>query len=443
MNIINILNSLLIKLKLREEGSVPVDTVTKGYAPYEELDGKRTTKLGLVFVIIMVIAGIWQGQVLLRSIQATIHPPENLSTCFRDAVTRSGLPVNVTYDYSYSTYGTDSINFGGYNSNTFREEGCRYSEIEINQKFPPIYAMIQPMTLELDALGKERSIAQSELWKLKNTKDTQQQNYNTSLFENISGSNQAVYSSSSISGVLSAVEDRIATLEKVISAKESDIRTKQDEIRQILVGSASVLENVARDYENEIRFLELKRFVTSFLLLAPLVWFTVRRYFRAKNTRSEYSIIWGGAALISSLLFGQVMVVFVYRILPKRLLEALAEFLYSILQSFEFLVIILQWLGFILIPLFFGFLVYKIQKKFYNPLAVAMRSIKEGKCPKCAMKIKDSMVHCPMCSFNLRVTCPTCSATSVCFAKYCETCGKDIPDQLPEKQAEAPQVVTQ
>lgn len=440
MNIINTFNALLIKLKLREEGGSPVDTVTKGYAPYEELDGKRTTKLGMVFVIIMVIAGIWQGQVLLRSIQATIHPPENLSTCFRDAVTRSGLPIKVTYDYSYGTYGDYSvpINYKGYS-----EPACRFSEIEINQKFPSLYAMIQPMVLELDSLDKERSVAQSELWKLKNTKDTQQQNYNTSLFENISGSNQVVYSSSSISGVLSAVEDRIATLERVIGARESGIRTKQDEIRQILVGSASVLENVARDYENEVRFLELKRFVTSFLLLAPLAWFTVRRYFRAKNTRSEYSVIWAGAALIATLLFGQVMVVFVYRILPKRLLEAFAQFLYSILQSFEFLVIILQWLGFILIPLFFGFLVYKIQKKFYNPLAVSMRSIKEGKCPKCAMKIKDSMVHCPMCSFNLRVTCPTCSSTSVCFAKYCETCGKDIPEQLPEKQAEASQVVTQ
>lgn len=426
------LSTILIKLKLKEVD--PLDQgVTQGYAPYEELDGKQTTKLGMIFVVIMVIAGLWQGQVLLHSIQTTINPPENLSSCFSDAVNRSGLSITVSRDYSYSEYGGRQYN--GYSSSyaPAYDEGlnrCRYSIIEVERNFPALYDSVRPKIELLSRLNSEVSTANSELWKEKNNKNTQQQNYNTSLFENMSGSERAVYSASTISGTLVVAEDRIAILEKLIASKQSEIRTAQEEIKQTLVQSSLLLESVASDYENDVRFLELKRFLTSFFLLAPLAWFTLRRYFKAKNTRSEFAIIWGGAALIATLLFSQVLVVFVYRILPKRLLAEIAQFLASLIQSFDFLIIIFQWLGFILIPLFFGYLVYKIQKKFYNPLAVSMRSIKDGKCPKCTMKIKDSMVHCPMCSFNLRVSCQSCSSTSVCFAKYCETCGKAIPEQV-------------
>jgi len=45
------------------------------YAPYEEIDAKRTSKLGYFFLILMVIFGIWQGNNLLSSIQESIDPP--------------------------------------------------------------------------------------------------------------------------------------------------------------------------------------------------------------------------------------------------------------------------------------------------------------------------------------------------------------------------------
>ncbi len=427
MNIPPVLNNLLIRLKLKEVDPLEVG-INKGYAPYEELDGKRTTTLGMVFVVIMVIAGIWQGQVLLRSIQATIHPLENLSQCFSDAVSRSGLPIVVSNDYSYSTYGSRPQNYyDSYSYNNGNTPQCQYSSIETKHGFNSLYESLKPDLLVISNLDKEISDLQNQLWNEKNKKSTNQQDYNTSLYENMSGTGQPVYSSSTLSGSLVVTEDRITTLTNLSAQKTAERDSKVGAIKQKLVAASKTLEDVVGEYDNRIRFLELERFLTSFILLAPLAWFTMRRYFKAKNTRSEYSIIWAGAALIATLLFSQVMVVFVYRILPKRLIAELIDIFSALLHSFAFLVIILQWLGFILIPLFFGYLVYKIQKKFYNPLAVAMRAIKEGKCPKCSMKIKDAMVHCPMCSFDLRVVCPSCSSTSVCFAKFCEKCGKALP----------------
>jgi hypothetical protein len=419
MNIPISLNTILVALKLKD--ATPLEEgVTNGYAPYEELDAKRTTKLGMAFVIIMVVAGIWQGQVLLGSIEETIRPPESLSACFSDAVNRSGLPIRI--NRSSSLY---YENRGSYGSTA-----CYYSALEVKRGFPALYDSIKPKIEKLSIVNTELSIAYSNLSKEKNNKNTQQQNYNTSLFENISGKDQTVYSSSSIATTLVLAEDGIMVLEKLIATQQLEVQSIQNEIKQTIVRSSSLLEFVASDYDSAIRLVELKRFLISFLILTPLVWFTMRRYFAAKNTRSPYSIIWGGSALISAILFGQVLIVLVYKIIPESLLEKTTQLLSELFQSFEFLVIVLQWLGFVLIPLFFGCLVYKIQKKFYNPLAVAVRSIKEGKCPKCTMKIKDSMIHCPMCSFGLRVQCQSCPSTSVCFARYCEGCGKSISEQI-------------
>lgn len=392
----------------------------------------------MVFVVIMVLAGIWQGQALLQSIQDTIRPPEKLSSCFSSAVSMSGLPIIVNNTYSYSTRNTSYYydDLAYYNANS-KSSACVYSSIEVNQKFPELFESIKPQLENLSLLQTERSQLNSDLRAARNNKYTQQNNYDTSLLENISGGKEDVYSSADVAVTLTLSELRISELERAVYAKDLEINSIQSSIKQRFAQSASVLQNVVADYDNELRILELKRFIISFVLLSPLVWFTMKRYFSSKKSRSEFSVIWGGAALIASVLFAQVLVIFVYRILPKRLLEQLMELLASVLQSFQFLIVLLQWLGFILIPLFFGYLVYKIQKKFYNPLAVAMRAIKEGKCPRCTMKIRDSMVFCPMCSYNLRVTCPSCSSSSVCFAKYCETCGKNIPDESDTSKVEA------
>jgi hypothetical protein len=236
-------------------------------------------------------------------------------------------------------------------------------------------------------------------------------------------SSSSVYSPSNLGTVLYTKEEQMQDLRSRISVLESEISLQTVEIKRVILAKLEDLRAVADEFNTLLRWLELKRFLVSIILLAPLAFFTIRRYFRAKNERSEYAIIWSAVALISTILSAQLFVVFAYKILPHQFIEAVARMFVALFSQFAFLLVLLQWLALILVPLFFAFLVYIIQKKYYNKDAVMMRALKDGKCPRCSMKIKDQMVFCPSCSYELRKPCETCKHTSISYARFCEQCG--------------------
>jgi hypothetical protein len=215
-------------------------------------------------------------------------------------------------------------------------------------------------------------------------------------------------------------------LEARISSKDTEITEVTSQIKTMVLVKKSDILLVADEYTSMLKWVELKRFLVSILLLAPLAFFTLRRYFRAKNERSEYAIIWAAVALVSTILSTQILVVFAYRIIPHSLIAALIAYLGHLFNAFSFLLVLLQWLGLILVPLFFGYLVYRIQKRYYNKEAVVMRALKDGKCPQCSLKIKDNMVFCPSCSYALRKPCQNCKHTSISYARFCEECGSSF-----------------
>lgn len=401
-----------------------------GYAPHEDFESKRTTKLGMIFVIIMVISGVWQGQMLFDAVSSSITPPQQLSSCYSTLVSESGSMITVSRDsssrysnYSYQNIGTGYDDYDTYGNRMYRAPECVYTDIENKYAISALYNDVSPLFSKRSELQKESNTLERQLSDVRYSSNSVRDTYNTSLFETMTQSGSGVYSSSTLGYVLRTKEDQIKELENLIASKKVEINTINSSIKSKIAEKLSSLQSVANEFNAKLRWLELKRFLVSIVLLAPLAFFTLRKYFRSKNVRSEYAIIWAGIALISTILSTQLLVVFVYRILPRRILAAIAEFLTTIFQTFTFLFVVLQWLGLILVPLFFAFLVYKIQKKYYNKEAITMRALKDGKCPQCSMKIKDSMVFCPSCSLALRKSCASCKHTSTSYARYCEECG--------------------
>jgi hypothetical protein len=421
------IKTFINRLLSRNQGSVD-GVAPQGFAQNEEFESKRTTKLGMVFVIIMVITGIWQGQSLFSAVSATITPPAQLSTCFFTLVRESGQNIPIDYDSSSysSAYSYSSVRYGvngydGYNNGA--TPVCAYNDIEKKYTIESLYAMVSPLIAKRNDVSREKSTLESKLSTLRYSSNSVRDTYNTALFESIAERSGPVYSTSTLNVSLRSKEAEMQDLQTRIDSYTTEISAMTEQIRATVGTKISDIRNVADEFNTRLKWLEFKRFLVSILLLAPLAFFTIRRYFRAKNERSEFAIIWSAVALISTILSTQLLVVFAYRILPHRLIQVIAEMFATIFSQFAFLFVLVQWFALILVPLFFGFLVYKIQKKYYNKEAVMMRALKDNKCPRCTLKVKDQMVFCPSCSYVLRKTCASCKHTSISYARYCEECG--------------------
>ncbi len=403
-------------------------TAPQGYAPHEEFESKRTTKLGMVMVVVMIVTGLWQGQNVLNAINSSITPPESLSYCFFTLVQEGGLSITVNRDKSAirSPYSYQNAYTSGSDGSD-----CSYSEIEKKYGVPALYDTVSAMLSNRSRLYKERSDLESTLRNSTKSNGTLQNSYNTSLLETMSATGEVVYSQDQLAERLRSQQMEVNALQAKLDQKNTEIQELSDEIKTTIFNQRNSLDSAATDFNNRVRWLELKRFIVVAVLLFPLMFFGLRRYFRAKNERSEFAIIWGGVAVIFTLLSAQVFVIFAYKILPRGFVEALATFFATIFSQFKILFVLAQWGAFVLIPLFFGYIVYTIQKKYYNKQAVIMRALKDGKCPQCSMKIKDQMVHCPSCSYALRKACTSCQHSSISYARYCESCGTMFNESAP------------
>lgn len=349
---------------------MPADGVLKNV----EIDSKRTSKLGYFFLILMVWFGVWQGANLLSSIQSSLYEPQPLSSCFYNVQSRiSNITSSAPYDLVKPYY------TGYYESN------CTYSQLEISQNFPAFYDQISTkLRQESDLKIKVQDLE----YKISNATYNRDIDINTAKKD------------------LETAKAELAIVSKDVT---DAVKLKKYDIQAIEDG-----------YNKSINVFNLEKFALSFVLVFPLFYLAYRKYFKEKDKNSEYAVIWAGVFAIFSLIFAWVILEFIYKIFPKEILAKIIEFF----KEFGFLLVAFNWLSFILVPLFFGFLIYIIQKKFYNEKAVAIRAIKNGECPKCASKYDKAMNFCPVCAYQYKNKCTNCGEMRMIGANYCQSCGK-------------------
>ncbi len=378
----------------------------EAYAPNEEIDAKRTSMLGYFFLILMVIFGVWQGNNFLSALQNSLTPPQLNSSC---------LSVLATYaddnSFGYSSYGY----YGGYDNGV----QCNFSEREIALGIKSTYEAVLPTITSIRGAEKNISDLNAQISNKKYNRTQTVSDYEVSLLESIANSNGTAFDRNALrSGVISQ-DDQIATLQTMLSKEESRKQTLVNSAKAMVQPHKSAIKQAEDDYSHEYTVYQLEQFLLSLLFVAPLFYFLWRRYHAAKEARSEYAIIWGGMLATVSLIFAQIILVFIYVILPHKILQIV----FALLAKMKFVWAILYWLGFILVPLFFGYLIYLIQKKFYNKRAVMMRALKSGHCSRCSLKIDQTMNHCPVCGHALKTKCISCGQMSTSGGAYCDSCG--------------------
>ena len=386
------------------------ESENQAYAPNEEIDVKRTSKLGYFFLILMVLFGLWQGNSFLGALKRSIDSPQPNSAC----LSYLAQFAQITLEHGYS-YGYDYYDFRAQ-----KEDGsCSFSERETALGLDKVYAQILPLRTELDQLTEETQQLQYQISTLENRRRDTTSEYQASLLEDVAKEEVPVFDQDNLQQNITEGGNEIQTLETTIEQKKARMQTLEQSMRAKAVSSVALIQQADAEYGHELTVVEFERFLLSCLFTGPLFFLVWYRYNRSRRLRSEYAIIWGGLVAVVSLIVAEILLTFVYEVLPKHILQQL----WALLDEIKILWAVLYWLGFILVPLFFGFLIYIIQKKFYNKRAVMMRALKSEHCPNCSFKINHTMNNCPVCGYTLKSKCTTCSGMSMDGGSFCQVCG--------------------
>lgn len=376
------------------------------FAPYEEIDAKRTSKLGYFFLILMVIFGVWQGNNFLSALQASIGTPERNSYCLDTLAKFAGNKQDYGYYYS------------GYNS-YYNGDSCVFSERERQLGLDKVYLDNEPLLNSL-------KVADDDIYRIQNEINSAQYNrnqiatdYQLSLLESIAATQGAVFNQDSLQTGIVTQDEYLRQLQFALDKTNSNKTALENRLTSAITPFYETIEKARREYKHEVTVNEFLQFLVALLLIVPLFVFVWHRYHQSKDQRSEFAVIWGGLVATAGIMLAQVLLMFIYEILPKQILEQI----FALLAQIKILWALLYWLGFILVPLFFGYLIYLIQKKFYNKQAIMMRAVKNAHCPNCSMKTHIGMNNCPVCGYKLKEYCKSCGAMTMSGGSFCEVCG--------------------
>jgi hypothetical protein len=192
-----------------------------------------------------------------------------------------------------------------------------------------------------------------------------------------------------------------------------------DAIRGTASGFETERQRAKELYLSAYNWYRIKVFLLSLLFVLPLFLYALRRYFSWKREDSPYTIIVGALLGAFSVLLLQVVGMFLYEIIPRRIIQLLIEFF----TQFAFLRYVLYYGSVLLVIVLFGGIVYYIQKTVFSREAVALRSLKDRKCPICSFSIDLSMKHCPKCGHRLQSECASCHGMRFEDLPVCHQCG--------------------
>lgn len=213
-----------------------------------------------------------------------------------------------------------------------------------------------------------------------------------------------------------------------------------------LIPSVSILEGyddyVAYVNANKEGFIEAKKsyafwqpfkaYGHMLIFVLPLLIFFGYFYRRAKRkqlAQIEYNpvvkIISAHIALILALPLVWYTLGLIYHVLPKTLLKRLIEFLVEI-----GLLSLLNYVAILLVVLFFGGLIYWIQKRTLKQKMAVKKTknykklISWSQCFECEYKIDYTKPFCPFCGVSLHEECASCGEKMNVHERFCSSCGK-------------------
>jgi predicted RNA-binding Zn-ribbon protein involved in translation (DUF1610 family) len=359
---------------------------------YEEISEKKTSKLGYIFLIIMVVLIIGFGEVILSDVKKIPEKPVPPSSC-----------ISISIE----------------NLSIFRSICSRFNETDKTFGLDIKYNRIKPSLREITSFNMDIRANEHEIRFLENTMGGSKKDYDLSLQEKMAGEDAIID--------MPEIKNKITESQSQINALRSEnslLREKRNTvILKIKDSVLSLQESYGETYEHyKVRnaWYKLKIFFLTFIFVVPFFVFSLYYYFRLKKKNSPYAVILTATTTAFSILFLQVVGVFLYDIL----LKAWLGMVFSIFWELPFVRYIVYYGSVILIIVLFGGTVYYIQKKVFDPKKVAARRMKDKKCPKCSFSVDSQYHFCPSCGLQLKEICKNCEKMKVRYLSHCPHCGE-------------------
>ncbi len=384
----------------------------------EELSEKQTTKLGYFLLFCMFGAIISTAQWSLSIIQNIPTAPTNIPSCVENMLSFFD-EVNTSHNRYYrDTYSYDYSYRDGYNSCTLISENPKYD-------LTAAYDTLLPAYNQWMSIAQSLSDLQSELSTLESQERNTQNNYNTSLTEDIANRQNRVYDSTVVSTNLQYIKTQKVTINTKISELTTSLATLKAQNRT-QVSDLKLRVDVAEESYRKAYLLYKFIIAVLSLLFSGMVFAVLYKFYvRYKLTNSPHTVIFSVATFAYGIILLQVLLMFLWDIIPHKLLGILLGWI-SIFTPLLFLV---QFLWPVIIIAIFGFLVYRIQKRLYSPQNILKRFVSDKKCPNCGNAVDITKPYCPLCAHEVQIHCPKCQALTLKGMPYCSGCGADMHEE--------------
>ena len=366
-----------------------------GIEEYEEIAEKRTSKLGNFVLIILAIFLLIIGQKVFSDVknipQAPVRPADCVSTYFE--------PVRL-----------QRINYSPI---------CRFSELDRKFNIENNFNDIEPQINNIISLNKDISGIESRIRENERETDRLLGRYDVSLLEEIAEEEALLIDKSGTKADIALLDSETAELERELAVKTKQRNSKIESLNPKLLVLKNSYDQAMDYYKTKQAWYNFKVFLLKLAFVLPLFGLSLVYYFRLKRKNSPHTIIAGSVLAASSLLFAQILLIFLYEILP---MEWLVRVFRAIMEIAALKYIIYYGTALFGVAIFGG-IVYYIQKNVFDDKKAAIRRLKDNKCPNCSFSLNPFFEFCPKCGTRLKSPCSACGKMKIKDLPYCPYCG--------------------
>lgn len=373
------------------------EQTSDGLESYEEVAEKKTTSLGYFLILLMAVFLIIVAQTVFSDLKKTVKLPSAPAYCLSSVIN-----VEALKSLSY-------------------KQSCAFGEIDREFDLDKKYAAISESVGEIVEINIQISGLNSNL-SLTNRKIKEfESQYNLSLQEKIANE-QVLYNRSGLQASIKSYRSEADSTSSQISSLASERDRKISNISGALSALGLDYKKAKDRYETDVAWYKVKQFFLMLIFVLPFFVVSTGAYLRLKRKNSPYTIIATGVLMASSLLLMQITLVFLYQILPREWIERIIKFF----RATPFMRYVLYYGSVLVLIGVFGGLVYFIQKRVFNPKKVAIRRLKDSKCPGCSFTVNPFLDFCPKCGLVLKEKCPKCGVLKVAHLPFCSACGQRL-----------------
>lgn len=364
---------------------------------------QRTPKAGYILLIAMIITAVYFGWRALDDLQNVPTRPETLSVCSAPFVQYEWEDYG---RYRYDIYpAVERIYEPPASKGEIPPDQCIFSPLEAKYGIPQFFEQRKSKDLALRN-------AELELQKTINEIQDYERQYGLGLQEGLTPEQRRLYPVNEIRQKLQVLYQKRTDLEKQINTLKADLKPMDDQMK-------AKYRELMPEYRTAWRWFEFKVFLLEAIFVFPFFFWTFWMYRKLYARKSPFTIIFTALLAVASIFVIRITLVWFWNLFLARVIETIWNFA----QSFALLKSIVLYGGMLISIAIFGGAVYFLQRYIFNPSRVALRNLRNNKCPQCESTLHIADAFCPSCGKQLKEKCPVCSKDRFIDFPTCPHCG--------------------